>query len=749
MKEEKYDISGMHCAACSASVEKVTRRLPGVERSDVNLTTGIMTICYDEGQVSPEQITAKVEKAGFGCTLHAEKKEKTAQSVQNEEEAALRRKKLELIVSAVFSAGLLYVSMGQMLPFGLPALPLPDLFSMHTHPVNFAILQLLLAIPVLYCGRNFFISGFKALFHRNPNMDSLVAIGSACSFAYSVVMTFLISDDPHAYVHNLYYESAAVVLTLVSLGKFLESRNMQRTKGAITALMRLAPDTAILADSGREVPTGSLKTGDMILVKPGQRVPVDGIVDNGESSVNEAMLTGESLPVEKRPGSEVIGGSVNQNGALYVKVTRTGEDTTLSRIIRFVEDAQGKKAPISRTADKVAGVFVPAVITIAVLAAIAWAAAGQPFAFVLRVFTSVLVIACPCALGLATPTAIMVGTGLGARHGILIRSGEILEITHSVDTVVLDKTGTVTEGAPAVTEVIPYLCDERRLLETAAAIEAVSAHPLAEAIAAYAARNGLTEPEKPEQFENLSGRGLTAVIGGKSVLAGNRRLLEEQGVDVSPLLEKAERLSAQGQTPMFFAADGRLLGLISVADPVKDTSAAAVRQMKDRGIRVVLLTGDNRAASEHIGKLVGADEVIAEVLPEEKAGVIQQLQRQGRKVMMVGDGINDAPALTAATVGCAIGSGSDIAIESADIVLMRSDLQDVPKALRLSALTLRDIKQNLFWAFCYNTVGIPIAAGLLYLFGGPLLSPMFAGAAMSLSSVCVVGNALRLGRAKL
>ena len=749
MKEEKYDISGMHCAACSASVEKVTRRLPGVERSDVNLTTGIMTICYDESQVGSEQITAKVEKAGFGCTLHAEKKEKTAEAVQNEEEAALKRKKWELVVAAVFSAALLYVSMGQMLPFGLPALPLPDIFSMHTHSVNFAILQLLLTIPVLYCGRNFFISGFKALTHGNPNMDSLVAIGSACSFAYSVVMTFLISDDPHAYVHNLYYESAAVVLTLVSLGKFLESRNMQKTKGAITALMRLSPDTAILANSGREVPTESLKTGDTVLVRPGARVPVDGVVIKGESSVNEAMLTGESLPVEKTVGSEVIGGSVNQNGALYVKVTRTGEDTTLARIIRFVEDAQGKKAPISKTADKVAGVFVPAVIGIAVLAAIAWAMAGQPFAFVLRVFTSVLVIACPCALGLATPTAIMVGTGLGARHGILIRSGEILEITHSVDTVILDKTGTVTEGAPAVTEIIPYNCDETALLNTAAAIEAASAHPLAAAITAYAAEKGLADPEKPGQFENLSGRGLVARLGGRTVLAGNRRLLEERGVDASPLLDAAERLSAQGQTPMFFAADGKLLGLISVADPVKETTAAAIQEMKKQGIRVVLLTGDNRAAAEHIGSLVGVDEVIAEVLPEEKAGVVQKLQDQGRNVMMVGDGINDAPALTAATVGCAIGSGSDIAIESADIVLMRSDLQDVPRALRLSALTLRDIKQNLFWAFCYNTIGIPIAAGLLYLFGGPLLSPMFAGAAMSLSSVCVVGNALRLGHQKL
>ena len=749
MREEKYDISGMHCAACSASVERVTRKLPGVERSDVNLTTEIMTICYDESQVTPEQITAKVEKAGFGCALHAEKQETAQQDPADAEAAELRRKKWELIAAGIFSLVLLYVSMGQMLPFGLPGLPLPDLFSMHTHPVNFAILQLLLTVPVLYCGRNFFTSGFKALFHGNPNMDSLVAIGSACSFAYSVVMTFLISDDPHTYVHNLYYESAAVVLTLVSLGKFLESRNMQKTKGAITALMKLAPDTAILADSGREVPTKSLKSGDVVLVKPGARVPTDGVVTDGESSVNEAMLTGESLPVEKSAGSEVIGGSVNQNGALYVQVTRTGEDTTLARIIRFVEDAQGKKAPISKTADKVAGVFVPVVMGIAVLSAIAWAAAGEPFAFVLRVFTSVLVIACPCALGLATPTAIMVGTGLGARHGILIRSGEILEITHRVDTVVLDKTGTVTKGEPTVMAVVPYQCGGDVLLTAAAAVESVSAHPLANAITAYAATQSLEELPRPEHFENLSGRGLRATLEGRTVLAGSRRLLEEAGVDPAPLLEEAERLASQGQTPMFFARDGVLLGLISVADPVKETSAAAIARMKELGIRTVLLTGDNHAAANHIGALVGADEVIAEVLPEEKAGVVQRLEQEGRTVMMVGDGINDAPALTAATVGCAIGSGSDIAIESADIVLMRSDLQDVPRALRLSALTLRDIKQNLFWAFCYNTIGIPIAAGLLHLFGGPLLSPMFAGAAMSLSSVCVVGNALRLGRAKL
>ena len=749
MREEKYDISGMHCAACSASVERVTRKLPGVARSEVNLTTGIMTIAYDESQCTQEQIVAKVEKAGFGAALHLEHPAPaTVQNAEDAETAALKRRKIELIAAAVFSAVLLYVSMGQMLPFGLPALPLPDLFSMHTHPMNFAVLQLILAVPVLYCGRNFFQGGFKSLFHGNPNMDSLVAIGSGCSFAYSLVMTFLISDDP-SYVHNLYYESAAVVLTLVSLGKFLESRNMQKTKGAITALIQLSPDTAILADTGREVPTSQLKVGDVVLVKPGARVPADGTVTQGESSVNEAMLTGESLPVEKAVGSEVIGGSVNENGVLYVKVTRVGEDTTLSRIIRFVEDAQGKKAPISRTADKVAGIFVPTVIAIAVLAAVIWAIAGKDFAFVLRVFTSVLVIACPCALGLATPTAIMVGTGLGAKHGILIRSGEILEVTHSVDTVVLDKTGTVTKGEPAVTEVCPAGGTAEGLLTIAAAVESISQHPLAAAIVQAAQEKKLSTGKQPEHFELLPGRGLRAVLSGRTVLAGNRRLMEESGVDISALSEKADALAGQGETPMFFAADGALLGLISVADPVKETSAAAIAALRKQGLRVVLLTGDSRAAAEHIGALVGVDEVIPEVLPEEKAVHVQKLEAAGRKVMMVGDGINDAPALTAATVGCAIGSGSDIAIEAADIVLMRSDLEDVPRALRLSALTLRDIKQNLFWAFCYNTIGIPIAAGLLYALGGPLLSPMFAGAAMSLSSVCVVGNALRLGTVKL
>ena len=750
MREERYDITGMHCAACSSSVERVTRRLPGVERSDVNLTTGVMTIAYDEAQVTPELIVKKVEKAGFGCQLKEEKKAEAKEKAEvDQAEAELRRKKHDLIGAIAVTVVLLYVSMGQMLPFGLPPLPVPDIMDMHTHPVNFAITQLLLTIPALWFGRSYLISGFKALWFRNPNMDSLVAIGSSCSFLYSLVMTYLLSDNGHL-VHNLYYESAAVVLTLISVGKFLESRNVQKTKGAITKLMELKPDVAVLADTGSEVPTASLKTGDVILVKPGEKIAADGDVVKGSSSVNEAMLTGESLPVEKEVGSQVIGGSINQDGVLYVSVTRTGEDSTLSKIIRFVEDAQGKKAPISRIADKVAGIFVPVVMCIALIAAVVWLALGYEFAFALRVFTSVLVIACPCALGLATPTAIMVGTGLGASNGILIRSGEALELTHKTDTVVLDKTGTVTEGRPTVTELVPLEISSEELLKTAASVESVSQHPLAKAIVDYAKEKGFTDLCAPERFENLSGRGLRAELEtGIIVLAGSRRLLEEAGIDPAPLLADAERLAGQGQTPMYFARDGVLLGLISVADQMKATSADAIARLKAQGIHTVLLTGDNQAAADHIAAQVGVDRVVAEVLPEEKANVIQRLQSEGKTVMMVGDGINDAPALVQADIGCAIGNGSDIAIESAEVILMRGDLSDVARAIRLSRLTIRNIKQNLFWAFCYNTIGIPIAAGVLYLSHQLLLTPMFAGAAMSLSSIFVVTNALRLRYKKL
>ena len=746
MRTEKYDITGMHCAACSSAVERVTRKLPGVARSEVNLTTGIMNIEYDETQTSQEAICKKVEKAGFGCALHLEAPApKTEEDKKNEADEAYRAQKRSLIGAAVFSVLLLYVSMGQMLP---TPLPLPDLFSMTTHPVNFAVIQLVLTIPVLIFGKRYLTGGISALLHKNPNMDSLVAIGSGCSFTYSLVMTFLITDHPHQ-VHNLYYESAATVLTLIMLGKFLEARSVQKTKGAITKLMELKPDTALLAD-GREVPTSSLKVGDVILVKPGMKIAADGIVIQGQGSVNEAMLTGESLPVDKEPGSEVIGGSVSQDGLLQVKVSRVGEDSTLSRIIRFVEDAQGKKAPIAKIADKVAGVFVPTVMTIAALAAIIWAIAGQDFSFVLRIFTSVLVIACPCALGLATPTAIMVGTGLGASNGILIRSGEALETTHTVTTVVLDKTGTVTEGKPSVQAVVPVEgISESQLLAIAAAAESGSSHPLAKAVTEYVSEKNIEVPGVPEELENLAGRGLRAVINGVTVLAGNRRLLDESGVDTAALAESAEAYATQGQSLLWFAANGKPLGLITVADPIKAGSPAAIQTLKENGIRTVLLTGDNRLAADAIAKQAGVDEVIAEVLPEEKAAVVQRLQKDGAVVMMVGDGINDAPALAQADVGCAIGNGSDIAIESASVILMRNDLGDVARSIRLSRLTIRNIKQNLFWAFCYNTICIPVAAGILYPAFGILLTPMIAGAAMSMSSLCVVSNALRLRTKKL
>ena len=537
--------------------------------------------------------------------------------------------------------------------------------------------------------------------------------------------------------------AAGEVAFIMQLGALLEDLTVAKARAGIEKLVHLTPQTARrLRDGGEEViPAEQVAVDDVLRVLPGETVPVDGVILTGHTSINQAVMTGESLPVDKGVGDQVSSGTVNQFGAFDMRATRVGQDSAIQRMIRLVQSADAGKAKIVTLADRWATWIVAAALTAAALTGLL---TRDPIRAV-----TILVVFCPCALVLATPTAIMVGTGLGARHGILIRSGEILEITHSVDTVVLDKTGTVTEGTPAVTEVLPYQCDTDTLLSAAAAVEAVSAHPLATAITAYAQEHGFGGTTRPESFENLSGRGLKAVLDGETVLAGNRRLLEEHGLDTAPLAADAERLAAQGQTPMYFAKGGALLGLISVADPVKETSAAAIQKMKEQGIRTVLLTGDNRAAADHIGSLVGVDEVIAEVLPEEKAGVVERLQSQGRKVMMVGDGINDAPALTAATVGCAIGSGSDIAIESADIVLMRSDLQDVPRAIRLSRLTLRDIKQNLFWAFCYNTIGIPIAAGLLYAFGGPLLSPMFAGAAMSLSSVCVVGNALRLGRAKL
>ena len=743
MKTESFNIEGMSCAACSSAVERVTRRLSGVEESNVNLMTGKMSISYDETAVAPADIMAAVEKAGFGV-----RPESTEKAPPVAEKDPLKGQRLGLIWSAVLSALLLYVSMGQML---VKNLPLPDIFSMESHPVNFAIIQLLLTMPVLFIWRERFFGGFSALLHRSPNMDSLVAIGCAASFLYSLVMTFLISDMPH-HAHHLYYESAAVVLTLIGLGKYFEQRSKQKTKGAITKLMELSPETAVLVRDGVQtlVKTESLAVGDTVLIKPGARVPLDAVVISGSGGVDEAMLTGESVPVFKAAGDTLIGGSINQNGALYAKITRIGGDTTLAKIIKFVEDAQGKKAPISKTADRVAGVFVPVVMAIAVLAAAIWLLAGQDLSFALRVFTGVLVIACPCALGLATPTAIMVGTGLGAKNGILIRSGEALEITHKTNVVVLDKTGTVTEGKPVVTRLFSAEGSENELLRLAVLAESASDHPLAKAVLEYGAERGFMPTEALAEFENTSGKGVSGTMAdGRRVYAGSRIWLEQQGIEASALAAEEAELSSQGQSLIFVGAEGSFLGLLAVADTVKPSSVAAIEKLNAAGIETVLLTGDNSRAARYIAAQVGIRQVFAEVLPEEKAGIVEKLQQGGKTVMMVGDGINDAPALAQADIGCAIGSGSDIAIESADVVLMKSDLMDVFRAIRLSRLTIRNVRQNLFWAFCYNTLGIPIAAGVLYPFNQTLLSPMLAGLAMSLSSVFVVGNALRLRRKKL
>ena len=750
MKTESYHIDGMACAACSSAVERVTRKMDGVQSSDVNLTTNKMVITYDEGKVTESMIVEKVAKAGFQASKIEEtgdRKKQEEKELEKQEEQ-LHETRRRVITAICFAVPLLYISMGHMM-----GMPLPDIISPASHGINFALVQLLLTVVVLICGRKFYVVGLKALVKGNPNMDSLVAIGTGSAFIYSLCMTWLILQGDHSKTHSLYYESAAVVVTLVMLGKYMESRSKGKTSEAIRKLMELAPDTAILYENGveREVETSSVATGQHLLIKPGSRIPLDGIVVRGNSSVDESMLTGESIPVEKAEGDNLIGGSMNYNGAMEMEVTHTGNDTTLSKIIRMIEDAQGKKAPISKLADQVAGVFVPAVMAIALIAALLWGIfGGQNLSFVLTIFVSVLVIACPCALGLATPTAIMVGTGVGASHGILIKSGEALEISHKVNTVVLDKTGTITEGKPRVTDLMSKgEVGEEELLLLAASCEQMSEHPLGAAIVEAAKEKKLSLMQ-PERFQSITGAGILADLNGRKIGIGNVRLVERMGVALDEETEiLASKAAEEGKTPMYVIADGKLEGIISVADTIKETSVAAVDHLKELGIQVYMLTGDNKRTAEYIGRQAHIDNVIAEVLPEDKANVVSRLQSEGKTVMMVGDGINDAPALVQADVGTAIGSGSDIALESGDIVLMKSDLEDVYRAIKLSRMTIRNIKQNLFWAFFYNSLGIPVAAGLLYLLGGPLLSPMIGGFAMSLSSVCVVGNALRLRRMKL
>ena len=743
MITEVYNIEGMSCAACSSAVERVTRKLPGVESSNVNLTTAKMTIVYNPAELTRDQIEAKVERAGFHAFYAPPERREEDLTLFIKLEETLVRQKHQLVTAICFAVPLLYISMGHMLPFELP---LPEFLSMEKAPLGYALVQLLLTVPVLICGRRFYLVGFRTLFKGHPNMDSLVAIGTASAFLYSLFMTILIPADSSC-VHKLYYESAAVVVTLVMLGKYMENRSKGKTSQAIRKLMELTPDTAILlTESGDvEVATEAVTEGSRLLVKPGARIPLDGMIMKGSSSVDESMLTGESLPVEKNSGDFVIGGSMNYNGAMEIQVTRVGKETTLSKIIQMVEDAQGRKAPISKTADLVAGYFVPVVMAIALVAALSWGIfGGEDISFCLTIFVSVLVIACPCALGLATPTAIMVGTGVGANHGILVKSGEALEIMHKVNVVILDKTGTITEGNPQVVDV---LTGDPDLIRIAAGCELLSEHPLGTAIVEYARKQKL-ELAQPEDFRSITGKGVEAMVEGHLVAIGNQAMLDLifQTRLTGKVMDYAAAAAEKGQTPMFVVIDGELGGIICVADTVKPTSEKAISRMLEWGIEVYMLTGDNRRTAEAIASQVGLDgrHVIAEVLPGDKAGAVRDLQKDGWTVMMVGDGINDAPALAQAEIGMAIGTGSDIAIESADVVLMRSDLMDVFRAIHLSRKTIRNIRQNLFWAFFYNILGIPVAAGLLHLLGGPLLNPMLGGFAMSLSSVCVVGNALRL-----
>lgn len=747
MKTEVYDIEGMTCASCSAAVERVTRKLPGVENSAVNLVTKKLSITYDDAQLTPGEIITRVEKAGFQA--RPEVKTKAAEPTLDDEEVQLKRQGRLIVVALILAAAMLYIS---MLPMLVKGVPIPRIIDMEAYPNNHALAQLLLTIGILFIGRGFYTRGLKALWHLQPNMDSLVAVGSGSAFVYSLVMTFLLTDQPH-HVHHLYYESAAIIVALVMLGKYMEARSSFKTTGAIRKLMALAPETAIIEQpdgSVKEVPASTLKVGDIMLIQPGARVPADGIVLSGASAVDESMLTGESIPVDKETGDSLIGGSINSDGLLRARATKVGEDTTLSSIVRFVQQSQNKKAPISKLADRVSGVFVPIVMVIAVVAGAAWWIAGKDTGFVLTIFVSVLIIACPCAMGLATPTAIVVGTGLGAQHGILIRNGEKLELTHQVDTVLLDKTGTITHGKPTVMSITPHQMPEQELMSLLYAAEEGSQHPLAKAVVEEAKKRGIAKHAGVLKLNTIPGQGVLAELeDGTLVAVGNEKLMQQKGIDLSPLDSIAAEKAAMGETLLFASKDNELMGLLTLADPVKDDVQQFVAALSAMHIETVLVSGDREEAAREAAKAAGITRYEAGVLPEGKADIVEKYKQQGKTVMMVGDGINDAPALTVADIGCAIGSGTDIAMEAADIILMRDDLMDVIRVIKLSRYTIANIKQNLVWAFLYNVIGIPVAAGLLYLFGGPLMNPMLGGLAMSLSSISVVTNALSLKRKKL
>lgn len=755
MKTEKFQITGMSCAACQIHVAKSVQKLDGVSDVDVSLLANTMVVKYDDLKTDSQKIAEAVSKAGYGAFLfehHGGRNDFRREWQRRKEEEVLNQKKLKrrLILSIIFLIPLLYISMGHML-----LLPVPLFLSGKENSLLFAFTQFLLTIPVVVINGHFFVSGIKAFFNKMPNMDSLVAIGAGASLLYGIFAIYMMIygfshgnfDFVLRYSKVLYFESCATILTLVTVGKYLEARSKAKTSDALDKLVNLAPKTAVIIRNGKEViiPSEQVVSGDIVLIKPGESIPVDGVVTDGYGYVDQSAITGESIPVEKNIGDEVLSATVNKNGSFRFRASNVGEDTTLARIIKLVDEAGSSKAPIARLADSISGIFVPAVIVIAILTAICWIAAGQSFEFAFNCAVSVLVISCPCALGLATPVAIMVGMGKAAEYGILIKSAESLERLHSVDTVVLDKTGTVTSGHPKVTDIEVFAnLSEKDFLSIAASIEQGSEHPLAGAVVNKAKEEGI-EIKTPDKFEIIPGKGVLAVIDGESYTAGNIKLMSENEVEDSAFFGKmSEKYSYLGKTPLFFAKNKKLLGLIAVADSVRQTSAEAVMYLKQSGLRVILLTGDNRLTAGSIAKEVGIDEVIADVRPEGKEAEVGRLQDSGHRVAMVGDGVNDAPALVRADVGIAIGAGTDIAVDSGDVVLMKDSLLDVVRAIRLSGEVVKNIRTSLFWAFVYNIIGIPVAAGVLYPAFGLLLSPMIAAAAMSLSSVCVVSNALRI-----
>lgn len=733
-------IEGMTCAACAKTIERVTGKLDGVSDTNVNYASEKLNISYDSSKIKMSDIRRAVEKAGYKLV----EEEVSVDADRERKEKEIKTLWYKFIISAIFTVPLLYITMGHMM-----GLPLPEMIDPMMDPMNFAILQLILTIPVLIAGYKYYKVGFTTLIKGSPNMDSLIAIGTSAAVIYGFYAVYKIYDGEVHFYKNLYFESAAVIITLITLGKYLESVTKGKTSEAIKKLMGLAPKTAIIIRNGveTEIPIDEVEVGDIIVVKPGEKMPVDGEVMEGITSVDESMLTGESIPVEKSVGDKIIGASINKNGMIKYKATKVGKDTALAQIIKLVEDAQGSKAPIAKLADIISGYFVPIVIVLSLVSGLGWYFLGAETAvFSITIFISVLVIACPCALGLATPTAIMVGTGKGAEYGVLIKSGTALEVSHKIQTIVFDKTGTITEGKPKVTDIIVTEgMKENELLQLAASAEKGSEHPLGEAIVKGAEEKGL-EFKKVDSFKAIPGHGIEVQIEGKNIQAGNKKLMVENQITFGRLEETSDRLASEGKTPMYIAIDNKLVGIVAVADTVKENSKKAIERLHHMGIEVAMITGDNKRTAEAIAKQVGIDRILAEVLPQDKANEVKKLQAEGKKVAMVGDGINDAPALAQADIGIAIGSGTDVAMESADIVLMRSDLMDVPTAIQLSKSTIRNIKQNLFWAFGYNTLGIPVAMGILHIFGGPLLNPMIAAAAMSLSSVSVLTNALRLKR---